>query len=775
MLKKLIGKYLLRKVARSYGIIDPVSVVNQLEKFAEPSEIDVPLELLRAGIIFHARGLINTKAIQHNLDWVWPYWVERQFDPEDVSFIPRAFSFTHVNLTHRNWTAVGLPDIPLYPLVDPRGLVTPFYDGWSIDFWIIDEKNRQLFPSRLPSVDQQWVKRANPSLMTVCEQEAMCLATMVSMSLEEGIPRLKVTVQAVSDLTGRLVVALRPYNPEGVQFINKIAYEHGFLRINSQAFLTLSRPPERVFFSDYRAGDVLHQLRKEGPTADNITCETGMATAAAIYPLSPGKKTEIFCTIALDQDLKKATRPFPNPNKWDKCVNKIIPYRKNAKNNFSLTDASRTWRDALSEAAALRVPDQRLQQLYESSVLTLIHLTAGEPVPGPYTYKRFWFRDACFMLNALLALGLTERTLERISRFPARQQRSGYYLSQSGEWDSNGQVLWLVHRFQQCTGRDIDGPLLDSVIRGAAWIKAKIIGSQGPYRGLLPSGFSAEHFGPNDYYYWDDFWAVAGLRGAAQLAARHRPEAHSWIQSAADDLYRTVTRSIEGTDTGRSEGGIPASPTRRLDAGAIGSLVADYPLQLLPANDPRIAATVEFLLSNCLHRSSFFQDIIHSGINSYLTLALAQTLLRCGDDRYRKLVHSVAGLATSTGQWPEAIHPATGGGCMGDGEHGWAVAEWIMMMRHLFIREEGGEIVIGSGIFPEWLEEETVMGFGPTPTPFGSLKVEIISGAGRKTLRIDARWHDTPPALRLIIPGWQCRKIAGEENLYLLERMTKDQ
>ena len=38
--------------------------------------------------------------------------------------------------------------------------------------------------------------------------------------------------------------------------------------------------------------------------------------------------------------------------------------------------------------------------------------------------------------------------------------------------------------------------------------------------GLLPAGFSAEHLGPNDYYYWDDFWGLAGLIAAARLALR---------------------------------------------------------------------------------------------------------------------------------------------------------------------------------------------------------------------------------------------------------------
>ena len=38
------------------------------------------------------------------------------------------------------------------------------------------------------------------------------------------------------------------------------------------------------------------------------------------------------------------------------------------------------------------------------------------------------------------------------------------------------------------------------------------------HAGLLPAGFSAEHLGPNDFYYWDDFWSIAGLQAAAKFA-----------------------------------------------------------------------------------------------------------------------------------------------------------------------------------------------------------------------------------------------------------------
>jgi len=147
-------RYLVRRWAKARGFLDPVLLLAHVSKFSQKSEVLAPLELLRTGVLLQARGLINSQAIQHNLDWVWPYWVVRQFDPKDNSFVPRAFDFTHINITHRNWTAVGLPDFGELPIVDPRGLVTPFLDGWSVDAWVVDERGHELIPSRLLEAGQ---------------------------------------------------------------------------------------------------------------------------------------------------------------------------------------------------------------------------------------------------------------------------------------------------------------------------------------------------------------------------------------------------------------------------------------------------------------------------------------------------------------------------------------------------------------------------------------------------------------------------------------------
>jgi hypothetical protein len=277
---------------------------------------------------------------------------------------------------------------------------------------------------------------------------------------------------------------------------------------------------------------------------------------------------------------------------------------------------------------------------------------------------------------------------------------------------------------------------------------------------MLPAGFSAEHLGPNDYYYWDNFWGMAGLYAAARLAGLFKfQEKQAELYRQAEDFRTSIMASIEKIPAKRSNGAIPASPYRRMDAGAIGSLVADYPLQLMEPDNPMIMNTVSYLMKNCFHSGAFFQDMIHAGINVYLTLAIAQTLLRAGDPAYRQLIQAVADLASPTGQWPEAIHPFTKGGCMGDGQHGWAAAEWLMMIRNLFVREEGNTMIIGSGIFKEWIESGQTIAFGPTLIPGGSLTVTLRKSGESVLLDIEPGNRNTGIDMIVDIPGYDKQVI----------------
>ncbi|MGC9490071.1 MAG: hypothetical protein ACP5CD_02440 [Thermovirgaceae bacterium] len=733
-------RFFVKRTARAHGIIDPLALLARLRRFTQPSEVQEPIELLRAGIVFHARGLINAKAIQHNLDWVWPYWVERQFNPDDPSFIPRAFSFSHVNLTHRNWTAVGHPDLPIYPLVDPRGLVTPLYDGWSIDLWLLSGNDEILLPSKLDEVLQELDFTPYLSVLTKTSDKRMKIVSRAALVIEEDSPFLRIDATGSCPEGGWLIIALRPYNPEGIQFIEKIRYENDppSLIVNGKTPVLFDRAPEKTVFSDYHSGDMLNQLGQAHER--KVSCRVGMATAAVFFPLSRGGKTAVALRIPLDSDLPK------------KGLSRIAK---------SPLPAKESWQKALSQRPSLDVPDGKIRFLYDAAVRTLILLSAGDAVPGPYTYRRFWFRDACLMLNVLLALGLTDRAKRILDTFPARQKNDGYFLSQEGEWDSNGQVLWIMDRYRQVTGEMPDPKWVDAAEKAARWIVNKRIKNEaaGLHAGLFPPGFSAEHLGPNDYYYWDDFWGVAGLRSASRLLefAGNIEQGRSF-ETEARNFEEALFRSIDGIPDSRSQGAIPASPYRRIDAGAVGSLVADYPLQITPPADKRIRKTAELMLQRFFRKGAFFQDIIHSGINAYLTLDIAETLLRGEDLRYRDLFRNVADLASPTGQWPEAIHPITFGGCMGDGQHGWAAAEWAMLIRNLFVREEGMTLVLGSGILPEWIESGRPLSFGPTKTPFGPVSIKFFPKNGKSMFEIDADFSRSlklPESIIIAVPGYR--------------------
>ena len=102
---------------------------------------------------------------------------------------------------------------------------------------------------------------------------------------------------------------------------------------------------------------------------------------------------------------------------------------------------------------------------------------------------------------------------------------------------------------------------------------------------------------------------------------------------------------------------------------------------------------------------------------------------------------------------------------MGDGQHGWAAAEWVMMMRNLFVREEGDSLIIGSGILKDWLVEGSPpISFGPTLTSWGRIEVQLERRKGDLYASWTAEWRETPAKINVAVPGFQSRQFSGERD-----------
>lgn len=85
---------------------------------------------------------------------------------------------------------------------------------------------------------------------------------------------------------------------------------------------------------------------------------------------------------------------------------------------------------------------------------------------------------------------------------------------------------------------------------------------------------------------------------------------------------------------------------------------------------------------------------------------------------------------------------------MGDGHHVWASAEWVMMIRNCFVREEADRLILCSGLPNRWLETSETIRFGPTSTPYGPITV-YVNPQEQTEVSWTADWRDTAPQIEV--------------------------
>jgi hypothetical protein len=707
---------------------DIVRHLSTFQRLGETVEVELPSELLPVGARTVFRAVRTRAASQLGTDWVWPYWLDRQIDPHSPAFVPRGHLPVATNVTARNWTALGTLGSTLKGIVDPRGLVTPWFDGWSLDWWIGAE-DRWYVPSREPTVRQQLVDDTPVVETSMRVPGGDAVHRVYAVPGED--PLLVVEITNRSAVPFAVALAVRPYNPEGLAVVERVSLLDRTVAVDGRPALVLPRKPQRMAASTFHLGDsaaVVMSGKAGESLPTKLRCEAGLAQAAFLFPL-PHTAT---LRVAIPLEAKRRTR---RSGLTRRRVERLpeLPAELPASDTVV-----RGWK-AQTDLRGMRMvlPEGKLASAVEANRRFLLLFHEGREVtPGPYTYHRFWFRDAAYLLAAMDRYGFATEAAEVIEHFPDRQRADGFFFSQRQEWDANGSAIWAMAEHWRLT-RDLDSIDLDAVHAGARWIERKRNARRRrndlALKGLMPASISAEHLGPFDYFYWDDFWSLRGLLDGGVLLRQGGMEkaaidAERWAADFRSDIDRSLALVAEqlATDV------IPAGPRRRIDGGIIGSLVACSPLGLLPPDHPGIAATAEEIRERFSIGDAFYQSISHTGLGTYLTLQLAAVELEAGDQRCLARLQWMLDAATPTYTWPEAIHPLLGGGCMGDGHHGWAAADFLSLVRNLLVREVDGGLSLCSFVPPAWLGQSIEL--HGAPTHFGPLSFAV-------------RWHGDRPAL----------------------------
>jgi hypothetical protein len=764
MLRRLMGRLRITD--------DAVRHLSTFQRLGEDIEVELPSELMPVGARTVFRALRTRAAAQIGPDWVWPFWLERQLDPTSPAFVPRGHLPFLTNLTHRNWTPVGNVDSPWEAIVDPRGLVTPWYDGWSLDWWI-GADDRWHLPSREVGVRQRLIG-ASPvveTAMSIPSGDAVQRVYAVRRSSSEGGGELVVVeIENRSKVPVALALAVRPYTPEGLSVIERIDLRGSTVAVDGRVALLLPKPPMRVAGSTFHEGDSAATV-VSGEAAERwgapVRDRAGLAQAAFVYPLAHGATFRAVIPLEPEPRTRRAGLTHRRLSQAPEFPEVLPPADAVAKG----------WQSQSDRGMRLVVPDDRLAEALAASRRYLLLLHDGDEItPGPATYHRFWFRDAAYLLSALDHYGYHDEVAQVVASYPARQRNDGFFFSQRNEWDANGAALvTLARHWRLARDADLVEAMVGPIAKGVHWIDRKRRAGKGrkadpAVAGLLPAGVSAEHLGPYDHFYWDDFWGVAGLRaGAELLRAIDQPDAADDADRFARAMWSDVEASLALTADRLGTVAIPAGPRRRIDSGAIGSLAACAPLGLLGPDDERIAATADALRDGftLADGRAFYQGISHSGLGTYLTMQLAAVELRAGDRRCLDRLGWLLEVATPTWTWPEAIHPRLDGGCMGDGHHGWVSAELLMFVRDLLVREVDGDqatLALSTLVPDGWYGQGWEV--HDAPTAFGRISYAVRWHGDRVALLWEVQPHPRQGPVRLIAPGldptWSTTDAQGE-------------
>ena len=540
----------------------------------------------------------------------------------------------------------------------------------------------------------------------------------------------------------RFFAALRPFQVTppwqahhalgGVSRITTLEYVGGIVSVNRRKILVPLTAPsgfggvafERGAVTDYlRSGDV----PPEQAVNDGFGCASGALRYDIDLPPNSAKCVYLAAPFGdADATLAAPSRDGDAEELFDGAIREWSA--KLGRVDIRLPLSARAFTDTFRTAVAH----------------ILINRDGSALQPGPRRYARSWIRDGTTMAAALLRAGCTEEVRDYVRWYGRYQAPDGTVpccVDRNGadwlaEYDSQGELIYAVMEYFRFTGdhaflAEMWPAVTRSVERIEALRNERLTAEfQTPekraYYGLLPQSVSHEGYLAHPVHaYWDDFWALRGLKDAATMANVLGDQARKRRFVVLGDSFReTLHASIVATMTDRGVDYIPASVewADNDPAATANAIVLLDEAQALPA--AAIDRTFDEYLSAYRKRRS--GEVDWSNYSPY-EIRIIGALIRLGR---RETAYELARFFLGDrrplpwNQWPEiAWRDPRSPAHIGDMPHTWVAAEFALAFCSMlaFERERDQALVVAAGVPAQWLEGDVGVAVDGLPTWYGTL------------------------------------------------------
>jgi len=696
------------------------------------------------------------------------------------------------------WSPVGIPNGVSRALLNEEGMVEVDEGTFSIEPFLWVDGTLITWADAAPAQHLEEEYLPIPSSLWRSGDVALSVTAFATGRSDDAVLYVRYRVEHTSAASRavRLFAVVRPFQVTppwqsfralgGVSPIRDITGHPDAIWVNrTKVVIPLSRP-NQFGASPFDEGITGYLEAGELPAAAEVHDDFGFASGALRYDLevAPGIPQDVYLAIPFGARLEARDAPRQ-------------PAGISGAEQFDA--AVREWRDTLA-AVDIHLPAARaaIDTLKTAAAHILINRDGPALQPGPRRYTRSWIRDGAIMGTALLRVGCRDAMREFIRWYAPYQRDDGFVpccVDRDGpdwlvEHDSHGQFIDAVMEDFRFTGdRALLAEMWPSVIKAADCIEGlrnlrltpefQRADKRACY-GLLPESASHEGYLAHPVHsYWDDFWALRGLKDAAAMAKilGDRVQAQR-IATLRDAFATTLYASIRTTIAARHLHYIPGSvewadfdPTATANAIAMLDESANLPADAVNWMFEEYLAGVRKKRAGEVDWANYTAYEIRI-IGALVRLGKRQSALELLDfflsDR-RPLPWN---------QWPEiSWRDPTSPGHLGDVPHSWIGAEYILSLLSMFAyeREADQSLVIGAGLRSEWIDAAGGVQVRRLPTWYGTLNFTLQrqpAGALRLTLDGDltmpsgglvARPPMDRPLREVVVNGKPARNVTAEE------------
>ncbi len=594
-----------------------------------------------------------------------------------------------------------------------------------------------------------------------------------------AVLRYEYTNTTARPQTVALTIAIRPLqvNPPtqflngagGVATIRGLDWDGRSVRINSEIEVIPLLAPDRFTAATFDAAPTPDRLPPgvQGPT--HLRDDFGYASGAFVYD----RKVPAHASMTVAFIVPWTAEAIGLPER--SAVDSWLRDREE--------EVVASWQAALNRVTLQGPPT--VQPVFDTMRTALAHILINRDgvglQPGSRSYERSWIRDGALSSEALIRLGhepVARGFLNWYSGFLFANGKVPCCVDFRGadpvpENDSNGEFIWLAAELDRYTR---DRAALDAVwpqvvsalgyldeLRLSERTPANLSTGRRALYGLMPASISHEGYSAKPMHsYWDDFWALAGLKSGVRLAGVREDPATLARLTASSEEFRTDLYASLAAATAQHDIDYLPGAAELGDFDATSTTIA-----LTPVGET--ARLPQALLYNTFERYWREFSARRSGEKpspAYTPYEIRTigSFVRLGwRERANELLEFFMNDRRPAGwnQWAEVVgtnprEPRF----IGDMPHGWVASDFIRSVLDMLAheRESDEALVLAAGIDARWLDGPGLV-VDNLRTPWGRLSYSLRREDG-SLLRLRIAAGVTPPGGVVLALGGSERRFA---------------